>query len=199
MVLTAALFAALLVIGLLDTRGMSPFDAFAHALSTMPTGGFSTRTTSLAGFDAATQWVIVLFMVLAGMNFALLYRAFVRREPRAAAHDEEMRVYLAVLALGAIVVVAEIWDEGFASGERAIRDGVFQATSLMTTTGFATFDFAGWPTLALMTLVALMFVVHRPLQVESSITRPSTKPAVSAPNALPIPPSTTVVKTRKRT
>ena len=158
MALTAALFAALVAIGLIDTRGMSPFDAFAHALATMPTGGFSTRTTSLAGFDAATQWVIVLFMVLAGMNFALLYRAFVRREPRAAVRDEELRVYLAVLALGAIVVVAEIWDEGFASGERAIRDGVFQATSLMTTTGFATFDFAGWPTLALMTLVALMFV-----------------------------------------
>lgn len=156
--LTAALFAALVVIGVVDDDGMTPYDALAHAFTTMPTGGFSTAADSLAGFDAATQWVIVVFMVLAGMNFALLYRAFVRRDPWPALRDEEVRVYLAALALGAVVIAAEIWDEGFASGERAIRDGVFQATSLMTTTGFATFDFADWPTLALMTLVALMFV-----------------------------------------
>jgi trk system potassium uptake protein TrkH len=156
--LTAVLVAALVAIGLLDADGMGPYDALAHAFATLPTGGFSTATDSLAGFDAATQWVIVVFMILAGMNFALLYRAFVRRDPRPALRDEELRVYLAVLALAAIVVATEIWDEGFASGEHAIRDGVFQAASIMTTTGFSTFDFAGWPTLALMTLVALMFV-----------------------------------------
>jgi trk system potassium uptake protein TrkH len=92
------------------------------------------------------------------MNFALLYRAFVRRQPLRQLRDEELRVYLVVLALGAAVIAAEIWNEGFASGERAIRDGVFQATSMLTTTGFSTFDFATWPTLALMTLVAMMFV-----------------------------------------
>ncbi len=156
--LTAALFAALVAIGLLDDDGMGPYDALAHALTTLPTGGFSTAPDSLAGFDAATQWVIVVFMVLAGMNFALLYRAFVRRDPRPALRDEELRVYLVVLALAAIVVATEIWDEGFASGEHAIRDGVFQSVSIMTTTGFATLDFAAWPALALMTLVALMFV-----------------------------------------
>jgi trk system potassium uptake protein TrkH len=156
--LTAALFAALLAIGFLGDDAMGPYEALGHALTTMPTGGFSTQNDSIAGFGAATQWVIALFMVLAGMNFALLYRAFVRREPRVAVRDEELRVYLCVLLVGAIVIATEIWDEGFASGERAIRDGVFQATSMMTTTGFATFDFAGWPTLALMTLVAMMFV-----------------------------------------
>ena len=156
--LTAALFAALVAIGVIGKDGMGPYDALGHAFTTMPTGGFSTEPDSIAGFDAATQWVIVVFMIVAGMNFALLYRALVRRRPGRVLGDEELRVYLAVLAIGAIVIATEIWDEGFASGERAIRDGVFQATSLMTTTGFSTFDFAGWPTVALMTLVAMMFV-----------------------------------------
>ena len=156
--LTGVLFVLLAGIGLVDDDGMGPYDALAHAFTTMPTGGFSTVTDSIAGFDAATQWVIAAFMILAGMNFALLYRAFVRRDPRPALRDEELRVYLCALALGAAVIVTEIWAEGFATGERAIRDGVFQATSLMTTTGYASFDFASWPTLALMTLVMMMFV-----------------------------------------
>jgi len=69
-----------------------------------------------------------------------------------------VRVYLVVLVVAATVLTTEIWSEGFATGERAIRDGAFQATSLLTTTGFSNFDFASWPTLALMTLVALMFL-----------------------------------------
>ena len=157
-VLTALLFVSLVAIGVAGSDGMGPYDALGHAFATLPTGGFSTEPDSLAGFDAATQWITIVFMVIAGMNFALLYRAFVRREPRPAVRDEELRVYLAVLLLGAVVIIAEIWNEGFASGERAVRDGVFQATSMMTTTGFASFDFASWPTLALMTLVAMMFV-----------------------------------------
>ena len=156
--LTAALFATLTLIGLLGDERMGPYEALAHAFTTMPTGGFSTEPRSIEDFGAAVHWVLVLFMLLAGANFALLYRAFVRRQPRRALRDEELRVYLALVAVGAAVLVAEIWSEGLAHGERAVRDGVFQATSLMTTTGFSNFDFASWPTLALMTLVGLMFV-----------------------------------------
>jgi trk system potassium uptake protein TrkH len=157
-VLTGALFAILTVIGLLGDELMDPYQALAHAFTTMPTGGFSTEPRSVEEFSAAVHWVLVLFMLIAGANFALLYRLFVRRQGRPLLRDEELRVYLVVVAIGAAVLTAEIWSEGFASGERAIRDGVFQATSLMTTTGFSNFDFAGWPTLALMTLVVLMFV-----------------------------------------
>jgi trk system potassium uptake protein TrkH len=156
--LTAALFTTLAVIGLLGDERMGPYEALAHAFTTMPTGGFSTEPRSIEEFGAAVQWILVLFMLLAGANFALLYRAFVRRQPRPALRDEELRVYLALVVAAAAVLVVELWSEGFAHGERAVRDGVFQATSLMTTTGFSNFDFAGWPTLALMTLVALMFV-----------------------------------------
>jgi trk system potassium uptake protein len=156
--LTGALFATLTVIGFLRDEAMSPYQALGHAFATLPTGGFSTEARSVEEFGAAVHWVLVIFMVLAGANFALLYRLFVRREPGTLLHDEELRVYLLVLGVAAAVLTAEIWSEGFASGERAIRDGVFQATSLLTTTGFSNFDFAGWPTLALMTLVLLMFV-----------------------------------------
>jgi trk system potassium uptake protein TrkH len=156
--LTAALFALLTAIGFLGDELMGPYEALGHAFSTMPTGGFSTEPRSIEEFSAAVQWVIALFMLLAGANFALLYRAFVRRQPRQAARDEELLVYVGLVVVGAAVITAEIWTEGFAEGERAIRDGVFQSVSLMTTTGFSNFDFASWPTLALMTLVALMFV-----------------------------------------
>jgi trk system potassium uptake protein TrkH len=156
--LTGVLFALLAAIGLLGDEELGPYEALAHAFTTMPTGGFSTEARSVEEFSAAAQWVIVVFMLIAGANFALLYRAFVRRQPGRAIRDEELWVYLALVVFGACVLTVELWSEGFASGERAIRDGVFQATSLMTTTGFSNFDFAGWPTLALMTLVVLMFV-----------------------------------------
>jgi trk system potassium uptake protein len=157
--LTVLLIAILAAFGWtgVDDR-MTTFDAVAHAFATLPTGGFGIDATSLAEFAAATQWVIALFMVLAGANFALLYRAFVRRQPRAFGHDEEFRLYLGILVLAAAVVATEIWTEDLATGEAAIRHAVFQTASMMTTTGFVTIDFATWPTLAAMTLVGLMFI-----------------------------------------
>lgn len=140
-----------------DSR-MSPYEAFAHAFSTMPTGGFSTRARSIEEFGAASQWTIAVFMTLAGMNFALLYRAFVRNHLRRVSRDEELRLYLALLALGAVIIVADLWAKGIYTGETAVRHAFFQASSMMTTTGFASADFTGWTSLTAMTLVALMFV-----------------------------------------
>jgi len=74
-------------------------------------------------------------MILGGINFALMYRAIVRRQPRAAARDEEFRLYFVLLALGALVVVTEIWTENVLPGGESFRDGVFTAVSTMTTTG----------------------------------------------------------------
>jgi trk/ktr system potassium uptake protein len=156
--LTAALFASLTVIGVLGDDLMRPYDALGLSFSTMPTGGFSTVPRSIADFGAAVHWVIVVFMLLAGANFALLFRAFARRQPARALRDEELRVYVALVVGASAVLTAEIWSEGFADGERAIRDGAFQSVSLLTTTGFWTFDYDAWPTLAIMTLVLLTFV-----------------------------------------
>ena len=157
--LTALLFLILFGLGQSGADDeMTPFQAFAHALTTIPTAGFSTKNNSIESFAPVTQWVIVVFMILGGINFALMYRAIVRRQPRAAARDEEFRLYFVLLALGALVVVTEIWTENVLPGGDSFRDGVFTAVSTMTTTGFSVANYNGWPTLALMTIVGLMFV-----------------------------------------
>ncbi len=102
---------------------MTPFQAIAHALTTIPTAGFSTKARSMEDFADVTQWVIVVFMILGGINFALLYRAIVRRSPRAAARDHEFRLYLALLAAGCVVIVAEIWTEDVVPGWACRPDG----------------------------------------------------------------------------
>ena len=157
--LTAALATVLIVLGLTGIDGeMTVFDAFAHAFTTIPTGGFGTRATSLQDFAAVTQWTITFFMFLAGANFALMYRAFIRRHPRVFAHDEEFRLYVALLAVGSLIVGVQLWAEGIETGEAAVRQATFQAVSMMTGTGFVNVDFDVWPVLASMTLVGLMFV-----------------------------------------
>ncbi len=159
--LTVVLIALLSVFAWTGIDGeMSPFDAIAHAFTTLPTGGFSTRARGIEEFGAATQWTIVAFMVLAGANFALMYRAFLQRHARALLRDEELRLYLALLALGSLVLLVELVGHGLLSGEAAARHAVFQTVSMMTTTGYASADFNEWVAaapLAVMALVALMF------------------------------------------
>jgi trk system potassium uptake protein TrkH len=157
--LTALMVAVLSVLAWtgLDSA-MTFYDAVAHALTTMPTGGFSTRARSLEEFGPASQWAIAFFMTVAGANFALMYRAFFRRHPRVFVRDEEFRLYLSLLALGSAVLVVELWTEGVLRGEAAIRHSVVNAVSTMTTTGYASTDFNDWPLFAAIVLVALMFV-----------------------------------------
>jgi trk system potassium uptake protein TrkH len=137
---------------------MTEYEALAHAFSTVPTGGFSTKADSMEGFAPETQWVVALFMLLGGVNFMLLYRAVVRRRPKLFVRDEEFRLYLAMALVASVALTIQIWGYGLASGEEVVLDGVFQAVSVLTTTGYATEDFALWPVLPLLTLFALMFV-----------------------------------------
>jgi trk system potassium uptake protein TrkH len=137
---------------------MTEYQALAHAFTTMPTGGFSTQATSIAAFSAAAQWIIVLFMLVAGVNFALMYRGLVRRRPRVFARDEEFRLYVVLALAASLALIVQLWAYGISTGEEAIRTGVFQVVSIMTTTGYASTDFAVWPVLCLLTLFALMFV-----------------------------------------
>ena len=157
--LTVVLAGLLWSYALLDVDpAMTGFDAVAHALTTIPTGGFSTRFFSLAEFGAVTQWTVVLFMILGGANFALLFRALVRRQPQALARDDEFRLYVTLLGVGALVLCFQLLGEGTAEGEEAIRWAVFEAVATMTTTGFSNADYVSWGPLALMTIVGLMFV-----------------------------------------
>ena len=137
---------------------MSLFDAVAHAFSTLALGGFSTRAQSIAAFAPVTQWVLIVFMVLAGINFLRLYRLLVQRHVRAFARDEELRLYVALLLGGSALLLLELLVGGLASGEEAVREAVFHAVAIMTTTGFAVADYTEWSALAAMTLLVLMFV-----------------------------------------
>ena len=139
-------------------RQMSPFDAVAHAFTSVAIGGFSPRERSLEPFAAITQWTVIFFVVIAGVNFLRLYRLFVERRPRAVARDDEFRLYLALLALGSAVILAEILASGRFGGEEAVRHATFQAVSIMTTTGYASTDYVAWGSVSAITLVGLMFV-----------------------------------------
>jgi trk system potassium uptake protein TrkH len=137
---------------------MTPYQALAHAFSTMPTGGFSTQARSAEGFSAEAQWILALFMLVAGANFALMYRGLVRRRPHVFARDEEFRLYIVLALVASAAVTAMLWGYGIAEGEEAVRTGFFQTVSIMTTTGMASADFALWPAVLLLALFALMFV-----------------------------------------
>jgi trk system potassium uptake protein TrkH len=157
--LTALEALALAMLGWLGIDdAMTPYEALAHAFTTMPTGGFSTQARSIETFSAASQWVIVVFMIVAGTNFALMYRALLRRTPSVVVRDDELRLYLALLAVAGTALIIQLWSYGIAEGESALRLGLFQVASILTTTGYANADWSVWPVLLLLTLFALMFV-----------------------------------------
>jgi trk system potassium uptake protein len=137
---------------------MNPYEAVAHSFATVATAGFSTRARSFEEFSAATQWTVVVFMILAGTNFALTYTAIVRRRLRAFPRDEEFRAYVTLLTLGSALVLTELLRANILDGEAAVRHSVFNAVSTMTTTGFASADFTDWTTLTSVTLVGLMLI-----------------------------------------
>ncbi len=137
---------------------MDAFQALAHALTTLPSGGFSPQARSIAAFSPAVQWVIVPFMLVAAMNFALLWRALLVR-PRALGENAEFKAYLGLLGLGTVLVCAMLGLHGeYAAAEETIRHGVFQTATILTTTGYATADFTAWPGDALLVMIVLMFV-----------------------------------------
>jgi trk system potassium uptake protein TrkH len=154
--------AAILVLALLGWTGLDPamtlFEAVAHALSVVALGGFSSQNESAGAFAPITQYVLLLFMVLAGVNFLRLFRIIVRRQLAVVRTDEELRLYFALLVVGSLLLVVELLAGRLAGGEEVLRLGVFHAVAIMTTTGFAVADYTQWGSLAAMTLLLLMFV-----------------------------------------
>jgi trk system potassium uptake protein TrkH len=144
---------------LLRLAGMSAFEAACHTFSTLGTGGFSTRSESVGAFPGpAVQYIIVVFMLLAGMNFTVHYRLWVKREWRRFVTDFEVRGYVCILGLSALAVFAALLWSGQLGGEEALRAALFQVVSIGTTTGFATADYEKWPAVTHALLLALMFV-----------------------------------------
>jgi trk system potassium uptake protein TrkH len=96
-------------------------------------------------------------MIVAGINFLRLYRFFVQRRFSVLARDEELRLYLVLIAIGTALIAIEVIGGGYETGEAGVRHSLFQATAILTTTGFATADYALWGPLATVTLLLLMF------------------------------------------
>lgn len=148
------LIITLIEVAMLAFGDMSFFESVVHSMTTMSTGGFGTEPDSIAGFSAYTQWVITAFMFIAGVSFALHYRAF--SKPFEYARNSEFRLY-AGISVVAIVIVAGGLLADLQLGE-AIRHASFNTLALTTTTGFASTDFGLWrPALQIM-VVGLMFV-----------------------------------------
>ena len=139
-------------------RRMTLFNATAHSFATIATAGFSPEARSIEPFAAATQWVIVVFMLVAGTNFALIYAGVVGRQLRLFARDEEFRIGLALVAIASAVVVVALLSQDVLAGEDALRHGVFNTVSMITTTGFASADFAQWTSLTSIVLFGVTII-----------------------------------------
>lgn len=146
--------------------GMTWFDATCHTFATLATGGFSTLDASIAGFDStAVHIVIIVFMVLAGINFGL-YHQLLRRRWRSVTGDTELRAYLTIMVVATAIVTISIMRHetvSAAQGEAAsfptaLRHAAFQVVAVQTTTGFCSADFDQWGFVAKATLLTLMFV-----------------------------------------
>jgi trk system potassium uptake protein TrkH len=137
---------------------MSLFDAVCHTFCTMPTGGFSPKNTSVAHYQSAyIDAVIVVFMLLAGMNFSLHYR-FIKGDWGAFYRDTECKVFVGIVAVVSAVIAFELYGTAYDSLGKAFRYAVFQVSSVITTTGFVTADFDQWPSLSKILLVLCMFL-----------------------------------------
>lgn len=143
---------------LLMAGGMSLFDALCHTFTTMPTGGFSTKNTSVAHYDSAyIDTVITVFMILAGINFSLHYQ-FLRGRTLAFWKDSECRFFLGAVVVLTLVVSFDVYGSVYDSVGKAIRYGAFQVVSIVTTTGFATADYESWPAMSQLILLLCMFL-----------------------------------------
>ena len=170
---TAWLFGAiylglnLILVVIYFALGMTVYDAICHAFATMATGGFSTYNASLGHFESlagingeVVEYVTVLFMILAGTNFTLLFFCLIG-QPKKLFADAEFRTYLGIIffVTAAIIGFGMLFgDSGFGSFRESVRYGLFQVVSIITTTGFGTNDFDQWNQFGRALILVLMFV-----------------------------------------
>ena len=146
---------------LLYLGGMDVFDAICHSLTTLASGGYSTKNASIAYWSSpAIHYIIIFFMILAGTNFSLLYGALIRRQGKRLIQDEEFRTYTySIIGISLIISIGLLYTrtfEGFSTIEKSFRDALFQTIATITTTGFSTSDYMAWhPILWLIILLAI--------------------------------------------
>jgi len=138
--------------------GMDFFDAINHSFATMSSGGFSTKNASIAYYNSPfIDYVIMIFMILAGTNFTMTYFALHNRFDKVF-QNEEFKIYLLVLGFTGLIATLGIYHLGNSSIEKSFRDGFFQVVSVVTTTGFVTADFTAWTPFLTILFFVLMFL-----------------------------------------
>lgn len=140
--------------------GMDWFDAFGHSFSTVAIGGFSTHDASIGHFD--NHWVeivAIIFMYIAGINFALHFTAFRHYQVKHYLSDPEYRFYTFVLFIGiSIVTLYLYYQEVYPTWSESLRYGAFQVVAIGTTTGFSSTDFTVWPAFLPIFLILMSYI-----------------------------------------
>ncbi|MGA1862278.1 TrkH family potassium uptake protein [Deferribacter thermophilus] len=138
--------------------GMNLYDALTHTFGTMATGGFSTKNSSVAHFNSAyIDYIITIFMILAGINFSLHYK-LLTGNIKEIISDSELKAYLTIFIVATLLLSYDLTKNHFNNIWNALRYGSFQAASILTTTGYATYDYEKWPAMSRTILFLLMFI-----------------------------------------
>jgi len=143
---------------LLWLADVKPFDAVCHALCALSSGGFSPHNTSVGAYgNSIIHYILIGFMLMAGMNFANHYQ-FSRGQFFALKRDEELKIYLLIALVISAMIFVNLWsNDCYESTSIALRDSLFTTVSLLTTTGFVTADFEIWPEFSRFLVLGLMF------------------------------------------
>ena len=137
--------------------GMQPFNAINHAFTTISTGGYSTDDRSMGQFGLNTLWIGSLFMLIGGMPFTVLIRV-VHRPSLANMRDEQVKVYLLIVAIVSLILTADLLLENRYPPAEALTHAVFNVDSIITTTGYASTDYSALGPFALMLFLLITFI-----------------------------------------
>jgi len=138
-------------------NGMTFFDAINHGLTTMATGGFSTKNASIAYYDSAgIQYTIIFFMFLAGTNYTIIYYSL-KGHFKKVWKSDEFKVYTALVIGLILLVTIGVYQVSDLSVERSFRDAAFQVISIITTTGYISADYTSWAPALTMLFFILLF------------------------------------------
>jgi trk system potassium uptake protein TrkH len=141
---------------LLNLGEMNIFDSICHTFGSVATGGFSTKNTSLSGYSAYTQYIIMIFMFLSGISFVVFYY-LVKLRFRKVRQDEELWFYILTVLFFGTLASSILITSTEKPIEPAIREGFFQVISIITTTGYITTDYLFWPSAGLAIVFVLLF------------------------------------------
>lgn len=155
---TIYLIVTVIEIILLRIAGMPLFDAFCNSFSTLAGGGFSPNPLSIMGYHSnLICWIMIFFMFIAGVNFALMYKVYLNKKPSLLFKDEEFRTYTGIIIVFSIAIALVLYFNETHHIFNAITTAVFQVVSIILTAGFASVDFEQWHLTAKIFLFALFF------------------------------------------